>query len=274
MEESGFIETEVIETTQSKEAISIAEHLAKEKQVVIAIGGDGTCNEVLNGWHQAENPNCAFGIIPAGTGNDFARMLEPFDPEQFVRAIEQLDLELIDYGVAVFASGEKAFLNIADLGFGAKVVEMMDRQRKSGIKGKMSYSMAIVRTFLAYRKRTVEFKWKGDSFKGKLLLAAFCNGQQFGHGLTIYPFGGLNSGELGITIVGNVSLSTYVSKLGHLKKGKPIEHPELTYASTTEIEFVEVPETFFMEFDGEICRERIQSLRVCAAQLPLIHGSR
>lgn len=273
LENSPVIDVEIRKTTAPGEAISIAKNLAGVKQAIIAIGGDGTCNEVLNGWYIAANDNCAFGIIPSGTGNDFIRMLPEFDPQKFVLAVEQLDIQLIDFGVAKFATEEKAFLNIADVGFGAKVVALMDKQRKQGLRGKMSYSLAIARAFLGYRKREIVLKWNNKEQRKKVLMIAFCNGCQFGHGLTIYPYGELTNESLGITLIGDVSLRTYVSKLKYLKKGIPIDHPELIYDSTTEIDFCEVPADFYMELDGEICYEKVESIRVIPGSLPLIYGS-
>ena len=265
------METEVVTTEYPQHAIEIAKDWAKSKQVIIAVGGDGTCNEVLNGWHQTKPECCAIGILPDGTGNDFQRMLRPFDPKVFVYNLEALNVKHVDYGLVELESGERAFLNIADLGFGAKVVQILERQRKKGLRGKLSYSMAIVRAVLSYRKRKVELLLNGESWKGKALMIAFCNGRDFGYGLTIHPQASLNSGDLGITIVGDVSLLTYASKLGDLKKGRHIKHREMMYSSASEIEFRKLHPTIQMEVDGELVSDRVKKLRVVSNKLPLIY---
>jgi diacylglycerol kinase family enzyme len=76
---------------------------------------------------------------------------------------------------------------------------------------------------------------------------------------------------LGITIVGDVSLLTYASKLSDLKKGRFIQHRQLTYASATDIEFQQLHPTTQMEVDGELIVDRIQRLRVIPEKLPLIY---
>ncbi len=270
-QKSPRLDVEVATSKYPKHAIELAKDWAQSKQILIAVGGDGTCNEVLNGWHQTQPDCCAIGVLPDGTGNDFQRMLHPFDPKVFVYNLEALNVKHVDYGLVELDAGERAFLNIADLGFGAKVVQILDRQRKKGLRGRLSYSMAIVRAFLSYRKRKVQLLMNGELWKGKALLIAFCNGRDFGYGLTIHPEASLSSGDLGITIVGDVSLLTYASKLGDLKNGRHIQHKQLTYASASEIEFQELHPTIQMEVDGELVSDRVKSLRVISDRLPLIY---
>ncbi|XOV66594.1 MAG: diacylglycerol/lipid kinase family protein [Fluviicola sp.] len=271
VEKSQRLETEVVTTQYPKHAIELAKNWAHLKQVIVAVGGDGTCNEVLNGWHQSQPECCAIGILPDGTGNDFQRMLKPFDPKVFVYNLEALNVKHVDYGLVELEAGERAFINIADLGFGAKVVQILEQQRKKGMRGKLSYSIAILRAFVGFRKRNVQLLLNGQPWEGKALLIAFCNGSDFGYGLTIHPEASLNSRNLGITIVGNVSLLTYASKLSDLKRGRHIQHRQLTYASATDIEFQQLHPTTQMEVDGELIVDRIQRLRVIPEKLPLIY---
>jgi YegS/Rv2252/BmrU family lipid kinase len=269
-QKSPRLETEVISTEFPKHAVALAKDWTKSKHIIIAVGGDGTCNEVLNGWHQAESDSCAFGILPDGTGNDFQRMLTPFDPKVFVYNLEALNVKHVDYGLLETDIGETAFLNIADLGFGAKVIQILERQRNRGMKGKLSYSIAIARAFMCYRKKKIHMRVNGEAWEGKALLIAFCNGRDFGYGLTIHPNASLNSGDLGVTIVGDVSLLTYASKLRDLKNGRHIQHRKLTYAAASHIEFQDMHPTVHMEVDGELVEDRVKSLRVVSEKLPLI----
>lgn len=267
---SNFIREEIVYTEYPKHAMEIAARMAAEKQVVVAVGGDGTSNEVLNGWHQSQPDCCAFGIIPNGTGNDFPKMLKPFNPETFVRDLEALNVRTIDYALARGSGEERAFLNVADLGFGAKVVQLLERQRNKGLRGGISYSIAIIRAFLVFRKKPVEIVFDGTPWSGKVLLIAFCNGSDFGNGLSIHPESSIRDGKLGLTIVGDVSLLTYASKIGKLKRGQKIDHPRLEYNNAGGIEIVNCPESFHFELDGELAAFPIEKIEIVAQRLPVI----
>lgn len=269
-QQSEYLITEIVETKYAKHAIEIAKEWAKSKQILVAVGGDGTCNEVLNGWHQAQEIHCALGIVPDGTGNDFHKMVGVFDPEEFVASLEAMHVQQVDYGILHSEAGEKAFLNISDLGFGAAVVARMEAQRRLGIGGKVSYALAILRAFLVYRKQEVELEFDGILWKGKTLLVAFCNGSTFGHGLTIYPGASILDQTLGVTIVGDVSVFTYARKLGQLKKGIKIKHPGLQYKQVREIGFVRVPSKIRIETDGELLKSLPEKITLIGEALPLI----
>lgn len=270
IDDSLYIKAEIRRTEYPKHATEIAEEWANEKQIIVAIGGDGTCNEVLNGWHKAGEAFCAIGIVPNGTGNDFQTMLPDFDPENFVRNLEILNVHQVDYGVAETDQDSFAFLNISDLGFGAKVVQLLNRQRKAGIRGKMSYNIAILRTFFVFRKRHIHLSIDGNEWHGKVLMIAFCNGSTFGHGLTIHPGMEINNGQLGVTIVGDVSLLTYVSKLRDLKKGRKIRHAQLHYLNAKVIEFDPNSQPKIMEFDGELMEKSVRRIAVVPNGLAII----
>ena len=257
-------------TKYRNHASDIAKEWASTKQVLVAVGGDGTCNEVLNGWHKANPRSGAIGIIPGGTGNDFLRMFEPFNAERFVCCLESLNVRSIDYGIVTSQSGEKAFLNISDLGFGAKVVQLLDKQRKIGLKGATSYYIAIIRAFFVYRKKSLTIELDGKRRSEKILLTAFCNGSYFGHGLAIHPGSSLINGKLGITIVGDVSLFTYLSKLKYLKKGERIDHPKVNYLTAEEITFSDYDQSLKLEMDGELFEEPELKITVAKQKLPLV----
>ncbi|MDX2359299.1 MAG: YegS/Rv2252/BmrU family lipid kinase [Crocinitomicaceae bacterium] len=252
MKASPRLEVSIIHTERQYHATKLASKLdANDYDIVIAVGGDGTCNEVLNGIITTPNKPM-MGIIPNGTGNDFHRMLGVFNPQRFVQALERKTYQSIDVGCVDFEDSVRYFINIADVGFGAAVVELMDRQRKRGLKGKLSYSTAIVRSFFAYRKKLISIQGEDFEFKGKSLMIAFCNGHTLGHGLVIHPDAELSNGQLGITVIGDVSLLTYIRNLGNLKKGKRITHPEAHYFNGKKIKIAMSGEQLAVEGDGEL----------------------
>jgi diacylglycerol kinase (ATP) len=217
----------------------------------------------------AQSKDVQFGIIPNGTGNDFVRNLDKFSPRTFVDKLKSGTGKMIDVGKISFESTNRYFLNVADIGFGAKVVETMDRQRKKGIGGKASYSLAILRTFFSYKKQIIAVKGDGIQFKGKSLMLVFSNGTSFGHGLRVFPEAEIDSGKLGLVIIGNVSLYEYVKNLKNLKKGIKISHTEVHYHTFKRLELT-VSENIHAETDGEIAGTSSIAVEVIPQMLFLI----
>jgi diacylglycerol kinase (ATP) len=154
---------------------------------------------------------------------------------------------LIDVGNISFKSTNRYFLNVADIGFGAKVIETMDRQRKKGMGGKTSYSVAILRMFFSYKKQVIGAKGDGVDFKGKSLMLVISNGTSFGHGLKVFPDAKIHSGKLGLVLI---ETSLYMNNLKNLKKGRKISHLEVHYIFKR-LEF-NASEIIHAETDGEI----------------------
>ena len=269
IKESELLDAHIIRTTKAKEAISIAKEQSLSYDLVIAVGGDGTAHEVLNGIMQG-NQNVLFGIIPSGTGNDFQRSIGVFDSEKFLKAVIEKKHLLLDIGACKSQLTTTYFLNIADLGFGAKVVQTMNSQRLIGVKGKLSYALAILRTFFTYKKSNIKITTPEFSYEGRVLMVAFCNGSTFGHGLTIHPKAAIDSGEMAITIIGNVSLFTYVKNLRKLKKGIKINHPEVQYTSSISFKIKTRNEFIRFEADGELYRNDYTEVSVLPRAIQLL----
>ena len=264
------IEVTVYNTEYEKHAKVLAEKASHESDIIIAVGGDGTCNEVVNGIYNTGIKNIILGILPNGTGNDFSRMLNVLPAKEFVRKLELKDCIKIDIGEIVFQQSKSVFINIADIGFGVKVVELMNKQRLVGVKGKLSYATAIIRAFFSYKKIPISISGDNFNYKGNILMVAFCNGNTFGHGIVINPNAKITDGKLDVTIIGNVSLLTYLKYLGKLKKGEKINHPEVKYYQTKTIKINAIPPQQQIEADGELFGNSISEICVLKEEICLI----
>ncbi len=237
---------------------------------MIAVGGDGTCKDVINGLMTNYNPKVVFGVIPNGTGNDFVRNLPDFDPFNFVSSIVKSKVQSIDVGKINFGQNVRYFLNVADIEFGARVVETLNRQPRAGINGKLSYSLAIARTFIAYRKPLLKAHNEDFEFEGKSLMVVFSNGSTFGTGLQIYPEAKLDSGKLGLTIIGDVSLLEYAKNMRNLKNGRKIQHAQVIYNDFEKIQITTINENLWVETDREIAGRSSIVVEVVPGALQLI----
>ena len=261
----------IIQKTQGpKEAIELARKAANTSNIIISVGGDGTNNEVLNGIMLSENPHIPLALLPNGTGNDFMKMLPDFRIDDFIEAVKQCRINSVDCGVLLSEDKKIYFLNIADVGFGAEVVRIMDDQRKKNMGGKFSYSVAIVRAFFNFRKPKIRLSFNGKMIESKLLMTVFANGSNFGHGIGIYPDASLSSGKLGLTIIGNINLMTYVKYLKKLKRGVKIEHPEVQYSSFENLSIELIEGKMNTEADGEFIQDKIVEVRVLPKAVNLI----
>ncbi len=258
-----------IYTEGPKHATFLAIQHAEKTDCIVAIGGDGTCNEVVQGI-VGSGADVRFGLIPNGTGNDFLRMLDTFDPTTFVQNVRDNRSSFIDIGKVTLDGNVRYFANIADVGFGAKVVELMNAQRKVPLSGKLSYSLAIIRAFFAYKKQRVRLIGDDFEYEGKVLLVAFCNGSTFGHGLTIHPDARLNNGKICIAVIGDVSLFTYFRKLKDLKRGRKIQHREAFYFESKSIKVNKMGAQMEMEGDGELFGQGIQEVEILPERICLI----
>ena len=242
------LDVTLLRTTYAKEALQLAQETCNLKtEIIIAVGGDGTINEVVNGI-QASNKSVIFGYLPNGTGNDFSRNFKPIQSEAFIQALVYKKYTKIDTIKTTFDQEIKQCVNIADVGLGGKVIEILERQR-SIIGGKISYNLAIVRGFLAFKKPEIIIESDAYKNKKRMLMVAICNGKYFAHGLTVNPFAQLNDGFLHITTFEKVSLLDYIRELPKLKKGLKITHPEVNYFKTKKVTIV--GDRLYGELDGE-----------------------
>jgi diacylglycerol kinase (ATP) len=246
------MDTIVYKTQGQKDAINFAIECCENKMdVIIAVGGDGTVNEIVNGIMIGDCHLPKLAIIPNGTGNDFVRSMHlNCDLSQFYDAILNNDYQTVDVGQIEYEDKKRYFVNIGDVGFGGKVVQVLDKQR-SYMGGKASYALAILKSFIRYRRPVLQIVGDNFQYEGIVLLVAFCNGSIFGDGIVINPFAKMNDGKLSVTLFGKVSLLDYVRNIKALKAGKPIIHHEAKYFETSYLEIKIIQGKAVTETDGE-----------------------
>jgi YegS/Rv2252/BmrU family lipid kinase len=265
------IQTHVLQTKEAKEAIRMAEKCAQDSfDAVIAVGGDGTVNEVLNGLMNTAVDLPILGVLPNGTGNDFVRGSElPLDTKHFIQSLKERSIKPIDVAKVTSSKGTRHFINIADVGFGGKVVQVLDKQRRF-IGGKASYALAIVRAFLGYKRPELQIITDDYNYTGSVLMVAICNGRIFGDGLTINPFAKMDDGKLNITLLGKVTLFDYVKNLGNLKSGKVIEHPEAIYLESRKVSIKPILGEAVAELDGELLETGDVEIEILPGKINLL----
>ncbi|NLY42687.1 MAG: diacylglycerol kinase family lipid kinase [Clostridiaceae bacterium] len=218
------------ETAAPGDGIRLAKKAVIEKyDIIVAVGGDGTVNEVINGM---VGSNAALGIIPAGTGNDFAKSLNiPADIDKALDVLLHGKEEKIDIGKAC----GKYFMNVASIGFDAKVIEQVNTIKKY-ISGTWSYIIAVFKTLLNYKPIKVRVSMDGMIIDKEVFLIAIANGKYYGGGMMIAPHAHVNDGYLDICIISKISKLKVATLFPTIFKGKHIHQPEVECFKAKKVE--------------------------------------
>ncbi len=161
--------------------------------IVVAVGGDGTINEVAS---KLINTNTILGIVPLGSGNGLARHLGiPRYIPWAIRLINNLKVTSIDTATI----NGKPFISIAGVGFDALVAKKFSDSERRGF---FTYAHIVANYFMYYKPKKYKIKLDdGSIIKTKALFISFANSNQFGYNTTIAPNARLRDGKLDLSIV-------------------------------------------------------------------------
>jgi diacylglycerol kinase (ATP) len=251
-------EVEVFETQSENHAIELAANATKnEFDVILSAGGDGTLHQVINGILNSQNNTRlpTVGIIPLGTGNDFARTCGiKSDVNQLIQLLEKNKAEPIDIGLVncVDEKGKAAaryFINACSLGMGPEVVKRLKKSDRS-LGPSLTYLKAITSTFFTHQPQEISAKSNSWEWKGKARVLAVANGKSFGNALYIAPDANTNDGQFNIFVAGDLPLWKFLLYLQTIKSGKKLTDPKITYGKVTALELTAL-ESCAIEAEGE-----------------------
>jgi len=217
---------------------------------VLAVGGDGTINEVANGLFQART-TAALGVIPVGHGNDFARTIGVGKSvEQAVLRACERDSAPIDLGLAKWDTGEeRAFINVAGLGFDALVAARTQHSKLPG--SNLPYLTSALTTLIGFNNIDVHVVADGEVVDTPGVFVSVANAQYMGGGYYFAPMASLDDGLLDLCIVGDFGKFELVRAIPSVYKGKHVTHPKFTHIAAKEIR-VESKQPASVQLDGEV----------------------
>ncbi|MBA2356938.1 MAG: diacylglycerol kinase family lipid kinase [Actinobacteria bacterium] len=235
--------------------------LAREAAVagaslVVAVGGDGTVHEVVNGLASAPGPSgCELAIIPRGTGIDFVRTLGiPAGFDAAVRvaaggAARQIDLGRAAYLATRGGQADAFFANIASVGMSGEVARRTNETTKA-LGGKVSYLYATLSVFARWRASEVRVSVDGQERRGAMHDVVVANGRYFGGGMMMCPDADPSDGLLDVLTIGDLTKRDLILTLPKTYRGRHLPHPkaELIRGSSVTIE---ADEALPLELDGE-----------------------
>jgi len=248
-------------TTRSLHATHLTRKAVKEGfDTIIAIGGDGTIQEIVNGFYEHDNiinPHIRLGIINCGTGCGLSQSLNlPLKIEEQLQAIHQGYTSSIDIGKAVFNNGKNCqetryFVNELQLGIGSSVVnKVQTKQKKLG--GFLAFGLTAAVTIFSQKNQ--EMLLEIDSqlpFKRKYLGVVIANGAYTGGGMNLAPGAQLNDGYFDILLIYAQSIPQRLKNFPRIYFGKHIELPQFSYGRAKKIKIYSARNTL-VEADGEL----------------------
>ena len=254
--EEASAEYIVHETHYKANGTEIAAELTKEDGVnLIAVGGDGTVHDVLNGIRDVQK--CNFGIIPLGTGNDFAASAKiPYNVKKAVEIILKGETKPTDY----LEVGGKRCMNVGGVGID---VDVLVRCAKGKRRGRLKYLKSLIVSFFKFNGYELTIECGGEIIEKKVLMVAACNGGQFGGGIRVCPIAELDDGKMDVMIVDCFSSKWRILKAFiWLLQGKIMIYPHKRHfhADSVKISFkqpctVQLDGELYdnLEFDAKIC---------------------
>lgn len=229
-------------------------------RLVVAVGGDGTIQEVVNGFFRdgkAINFDCELGIINCGTGGGFCQSLGlPGKLEMQLKVLMNGNRRLVDIGRAIFYSPEgllqeRLFLNECQAGIGAAVVQSVQSRHKR-LGGLAAFGLAALEKAIRHPARQIKVTVADKLLStGPLIGIVIANGRYAGGGMSLAPKARPDDGLLDILLIHDQPLVRRLWNFPKIYSGRHIACPEFTYSQATHV-LMESEESSRVEADGEL----------------------
>lgn len=248
---------EKFESKHAGHLLTLAKDLGNDGYSLIGCGGDGTCNEVLNGAINS-NKKPLVGFIPIGSGNDIPGAIQIIpEVKRACEIIAEHHTEKCDIGVAINPKGEKRyFLGIGSQGFDAEVTKRTNEGVKR-LPGTYNYVIKVVQTVFGFKRREIRVSMDTARFEGRSNCVAVGNGPSYGGWMFICPDAKIHDGLFHISIVDMKPLPLLIN-FNKLYSRSLFPHPNIkTYCSKrVRIEMVKPDDVpYLAQVDGELIGE-------------------
>ncbi|MBK9942518.1 MAG: diacylglycerol kinase family lipid kinase [Kouleothrix sp.] len=191
---------------------------------IVAVGGDGTINEVVNGIKGAEaslGRRAQLGIIPLGTGSDFIKVLDGFEANDITGGVRRAlgtHAQVIDLGrVQVGDNQPRYFINALGMGFDAQAAA--EALKLTKLKGLAVYLVAIIRALASYKAHPMVVEYDGHRVHRRLLFASIANGRCQGGGFWLTPEALTDDGLLDLCLVDNMRIDEIIRHIPKVMEG-------------------------------------------------------
>ena len=254
----AFGSIDVEHTRAPRDAERIARQAAQSGVArLIVAGGDGTASEVASGVLAAGIQGTQVGVLPLGTGGDFARTIRtPRDLETAIGRLRKGETRRLDAGRIRFRGIDGSdhtthFINVASLGISGLTVELV-RSAPRFLGGTASYLIGALRSIRRHECRPVRLRVDGKLVHdGPLVLAAVANGSYFGGGMRISPNSQPDDGVFDVVVISEMSKVELLRNLPSLYRGTHLSHPAVSVVRGREVEAEAEHGGVLLDVDGE-----------------------
>ncbi len=226
---------------------------------IVAVGGDGTINETVNGFFEggkAINPKAALGVLPRGTGGDFRRTFGwDLELEHTVERLRRDATEPFDVGLLEFtgpdgARQQRYFANITSFGVSGQIDREVNTSSKA-LGGKLSFMVGSVKALVGWRDKRVRLKFDGGPAEEvSCTTIAVANGKYFGGGMMVAPGAATSDGIFDVTIWSGYKLSDFALKQNSIYSGEHVKWKGTRCLKARVVE-AESDEEVLIDCDGE-----------------------
>jgi diacylglycerol kinase (ATP) len=259
---SAGLELEVRTTRAPGEAVVLANSAyAEGYRNFIAVGGDGTGFEIVNGLFPAaaSEGRATLGFLPLGTGNSFLRDFSERGADYAIEAILTRRRRPCDVFRLNHAGGTLFYINTLNIGFAADVATVTNRHLKR--LGELGYLVGVLVSLARLRRRPFPLRADGERDDRRCLFLAFSNSKYTGGKMMIAPHASIDSGAIEYVHWGPIGRFGLVRNLATLFDGSHIRHPLASRRAATRIEF-DIGTPVDVVIDGEVLTLEVESLEV------------
>jgi diacylglycerol kinase (ATP) len=253
---------EVAMTTGKGDATKLTrDALRAGAERIVAVGGDGTINEVVNGFFDngvAIAPDASLGMIPFGTGGDFRRTLklptEIADAAAVIAANQRMKIDVgrLDFTTMTGGAATRMFANIASFGVSGVVDRLVNESGKK--LGRLSFMLATARATWSYKNQRVQLVLDGkDRVEATINTVAVANGRFFGGGMMVAPNAEVDDGTFDVIAIGDLGFGELLTSGRRLFKGTHLAMDKVTArrAKVVEAEGIDPGSVIELDVDGE-----------------------
>jgi diacylglycerol kinase (ATP) len=252
------------ETSRPGEATEITrEALMRGLPRVIAVGGDGTLSEVVNGYMDDTghplNKDAAVGILPSGTGSDFCRSIGLRNRTQAITSVSSqktrlLDAARIEYSNREGLTSSRSFINVASFGLGGDVSALVNQWRDTlprWIGGRVRFAAAAIRALEIYRNTHVRLLLDDSQIEALSNLIVVANGRFGGAGMNLAPNAKLDDGLLDVIITDRATRIDVIRELPRIRRGGYLKNPKVTERRARQVS-ITADQPMAIDIDGEM----------------------